>query len=109
MHRTQRYSQENMKRAIQNTPCSSRTQVNNAKETSNCRKWNTHTLITHPLAGQHEVLVYSLASSFSHSNEAFSPLVTAPRINHQSHVNVFTDTFMLHLAACSIALSTECN
>jgi len=68
-----------------------------------------HTLITYPRAGQREVFAYSLASSFSHSNEAFSPDVTAPRINHHSHVIVFTDTFMLHLAAYSIALSTECN
>jgi len=58
-----------------------------------------HTLITYPHAGQCEVFGYSLASSFSHSNEAFSPAVTAPRINHHSHVNVFTDTFKLHLAA----------
>jgi len=60
-----------------------------------------HTLITYLHAGQREVFGYSLASSFSHSNEAFSPAVTAPRINHHSHVNVFTDTFMLDLAAYS--------
>lgn len=84
--------------------------MNNAAGGSNCRSGIPYTtLITYLHAGQREVFGYSLASSFSHSNEAFSPAVTAPRINHHSHANVFTNTFMLDLAAYSIALSTERN